>query len=143
MEVLGEEVIAHKNEDNMNNVLTVTVPAKPKGYENDLREYAACFFDGICGEPVGWGFKLVRYLGEDRFHGLEHTPEYPNVRLECGHGYPSNWYLIAKHLTREEAIQKYGKVTEEIFGPRGGWKSVTFGDKKFGSDCVAPERGSY
>ena len=39
--------------------------------------------------------------------------------------------LIVTNLTREEAIEKYGLVTNEDFGPKGGWKSVTFGTTKF------------
>lgn len=48
--------------------------------------------------------------------------------IECA--YP-NWFLITKTLTRDEAIKKYGPMTAEDVGPRGGWRSVTFGNKKF------------
>lgn len=96
---------------------------KPQGYESDLSEYKACLFDSFCGEPVAWGFEIVRRLAEDQFGALRRFGD-----LECS--YPK-WFLIVKHLTRAEAIERYGPVTAEEFGPRGGWKSVTFGSKKF------------
>jgi len=48
--------------------------------------------------------------------------------------------VIIKTLTRQKAIEKYGVITEEIFGARGGWKSVTFGQKKFLSTYLRPEK---
>lgn len=42
-----------------------------------------------------------------------------------------NVCLIDKFLTRDEAIKKYGEITDEEYGTRGGWKSVTFGETKF------------
>jgi hypothetical protein len=96
---------------------------KPVGYEDDLGEYGPQLYDGWCGEPISWGFQIINHLGDERFSNL-----HKYGALECC--YP-NWYLITKKLNREEAIEKYGKVTNEEFGPRGGWKSVTFGDKKF------------
>ena len=104
-------------------------PSKPEGYEADLGEYGTQLYDSDCGEPVGWGFKILHYLGDERFNMLH---KFGN--LECS--YPS-WFLITKKLTREEAIKKYGKITNEEFGSRGGWKSVTFGKKQFCSRDLA------
>lgn len=98
---------------------------KPEGYENDLSEYKACFFDSWSGEPVAWGFEILRHLGQERFDALNKYG-----KLDCI--YPT-WFLIVKKLSRKEAIEKYGPVTEEEFGPRGGWKSTTFGTTKFRS----------
>lgn len=105
---------------------------KPKGYEHDLTGFAPVIFDGYCGEPIGWGFQIITHLGEERFSALGKFGE-----LECL--YPT-WYLVTKKITREEAMQKYGAITEEIFGPRGGWKSVTFGTKKFISKYLKPSK---
>jgi hypothetical protein len=58
-------------------------------------------YDSWCGKPLVW---------------IERHPET---------GYS------AKMLTRSKAIELYGEITNEEFGPRGGWKSVTFGDTKF------------
>lgn len=97
---------------------------KPEGYEYDLSEYKACIFDAYCGEPTMWGFEIVNHLGEERFSKL-----YDYGSLEClGKG---KWFLIKKKLTRAEAIEKYGEVTNVDLGPRGGFRSITFGSTTF------------
>ena len=110
----------------------------PDSLKDHLGPYGACFFDSWCGEPVAWGHKVLDHLGEDLWSlaGTIGT-------LECSHGsYSSNWYLIVKRLTSEEAVVKYGAVTNLELGPRGGFKSVTYGDKKFSSNCVDPRNNS-
>jgi hypothetical protein len=79
--------------------------------------------DGWCGEPIMWGRYIVKRLGEEEFTAVRQKH---NVQYIDG-----NWMVIEKVLTRDEAITKYGEVTNEEFGVRGGWKSVTFGNKKF------------
>jgi|FAXJ01.1.fsa_nt_gi hypothetical protein len=96
---------------------------KPEGFENDLGEYGPQVYDGYCGEPIMWGFPIINHLGEERFSQLRSV-----AKLECC--YP-NWYVIVATITRKDAIKKYGKVTNETFGPRGGWKTVTFGTTTF------------
>jgi hypothetical protein len=105
-------------------------PSKPKGYEEYLGSYGPQLYDGTSGEITSWGFKIIKHLGEDKFDELRNFGS-----LECS--YPS-WYLIVKTLTRAEAIEKYGPITNEEFGPRGGWKSVTFGKKTFSSQKMRP-----
>lgn len=105
---------------------------KPEGFGMELGAYDAVIFDGYCGEPVGWGFRLLRHIGEERFNELRKFGE-----LECL--YP-DWYLVVKKLSREQAIELYGEITAEEFGPRGGWKSTTFGIKKFGSTYLRPQK---
>lgn len=110
-------------------------PNQPPGFEDFLSGYTTVLFDGYCGEPVAWGFKIMRYLGEDLFQELG---KYGT--LKCIDGFKSSWALVIKTLSREEAIEKYGPITNEVFGPRGGWKSTTFGNKKFTSDYLRPEK---
>ena len=100
----------------------------PKGYENDLGNYGPQIYDGDCGEPIMWGHKILSHLGDERFNNLRNFGS-----LECC--YP-HWFFITKKLTREEAIKKYGAVTDEEFGPRGGWRSVTLGKKTFMSPLL-------
>jgi hypothetical protein len=38
-----------------------------------------------------------------------------------------NWVLVERWLTPEEAAKQYGKVTAMDLGPRGGFRSVTYG----------------
>lgn len=91
--------------------------------------------DGWCGEPVAWGFRIIRHLGEELFGQLG-----KNGHLECIDGIRSSWALVAKTLSREEAVTLYGEITDEVFGPRGGWKSTTFGSKKFISKYLKPKK---
>lgn len=106
----------------------------------DLKEYLGSFgpqaYDAYCGEPVGWGYKIVKHCGDEIWSRLSKFGE-----QVCLHGsYDTTWVLITRKLSREEAETLYGSVTNEEFGPRGGWKSVTFGDKKFASNYLRPEK---
>jgi hypothetical protein len=105
----------------------------PPGYENELSNYQAVVTDGCCGEPVAWGHRIIRHLGEERFQQL-----YKYGELKCLD--MGEWVLMIKKLTRKEAEEMYGPITEEEFGPRGGWKSTTFGTKKFISKIMKPEK---
>jgi len=109
------------------------IPQKPLGYEEFLSNYQVVLFDGWCGEPIAWGFKITHHLGEERFENLR---RYNNLYC-AGAG---SWVVIIKTLTRQEAIEKYGAITEEVFGARGGWKSATFGQNKFLSTYLRPEK---
>jgi hypothetical protein len=104
----------------------------PSAFTKYLAGFRACLFDGECGEPIAWGFPITDRMSEDEFRELGAFGY-----LECV--YPS-WFLITRRLTREEAIVQYGQVTDEEFGPRGGWKSVTFGTKTF---CSRTMRSSF
>jgi hypothetical protein len=73
----------------------------------------------------------LKHLGDEKWSEIS---KYGG--LECNHGYPSTWYLITKNLTPQEAIEKYGKPTEYITGPKGGFRSITFGKKKFMSKSM-------
>jgi hypothetical protein len=45
-----------------------------------------------------------------------------------------------QRLDRNEARQKYGDVTHTELGPRGGFKSVTYGTTIFGSRRLDPRK---
>lgn len=108
----------------------VTTFLPPEGYEAELSEYRIVLHDGCCGEPIGWGFLIRRHLGEDRFNALG---EYGD--LECITA--GSWCLVVRWLTPEEAVAQYGKVTAVERGPRGGFKSITYGAKRFLSRRLA------
>ncbi len=100
---------------------------KPFGYESELSDFKPCLFDACSGEPVAWGFQIQKQLGDDRFSALRKLGE-----LECCYsGYSPIWFLVVRRISRKEAIAKYGPITNEEYGPRGGWKSVTFGTTRF------------
>lgn len=81
-------------------------------------------YDSNCDEPVLWGFKIIKYMSDEKFNELKSLG-----KLMCiGIG---EWYHIEKHLTRDEAIEKYGSVTNEnIVKPRKN-STITFGNKTF------------
>jgi hypothetical protein len=103
-------------------VLKKVQPEPPAGYADDLNGYGPCIFDN--GEPIGWGFRVARHLSDERFEALR-----KHGALECIS--MGQWALVVKWLTIDEAIEKYGKVTNEDRGPLGGFRSVTFGTKTF------------
>ena len=111
---------------------------KPKGYEGSLSDFKPCIFDGNCGEPVMWGFAITKHLGEPEFSNLKKYGE-----LVCSKGYQSSWFLITKKLTRENAKKKYGPKVADEYGPRGGWKAVTFGEKRFISEVLQTKSKPY
>lgn len=102
----------------------------PEKFRAHLGNYGPQLFDSGCGEPVAWGYKIYSHLGEELWGEIQRygAPEC----LE-----PGKWVLVTRYLTHEEAIQKYGAVTEEERGPRGGFRSITFGKKKFLSRRLA------
>jgi len=111
---------------------------KPKGYEDALSEFKPCIFDSYCGKPVMWGFEIKNTLGESAFSELKKFGE-----LVCSGGYRTSWYLITQKLTRAKATKLYGPKEHDEYGPRGGWKAVTFGDKRFISEVFKTKSKPY
>ncbi len=110
----------------------VAVPP-PFGFEDDLGRYGPVAWDSWCGEPIWWGFEITLHLGEKRFAELS---AYGDV--ECITR--GEWALVVHKLPREEAEAQFGPVTEEEYGPRGGWKHVVFGETAFHAQCLHPEK---
>ena len=93
-------------------------------------------FDAVCGKPVMWGHNITNTMTEEEFRDLKSLN---CVSVEAINSFPVQWIVVTKKLTREEAIKKYGKITNEEFGTRGGWESITFGGKiKFISKVLKP-----
>lgn len=96
--------------------------------------------DEFCNEFVGWGHKLIKHMG-DPLYGMFYgdVSKCADCRVaRLGSGMYAPYGLILKELTRDAAIAKYGPVTAEVFGPQGGFKSVTFGETKFTSKVFRP-----
>jgi hypothetical protein len=75
-------------------------------------------FDGWCGEPIAWA-----RVGES----------------VIGHEWTERGRVaVTGRLTPAEAVRKYGPITEVVLGRQGGFKSVTYGEKKFVSRFVDP-----
>jgi hypothetical protein len=108
---------------------------KPVGYEDDLSDYGPQVTDGYCGKTIGWGFGIIRYLPQNSFSELGKFGS-----LECiqGSNLESHWFVITDWLTPEEAIGEYGPVRELVLGPQKGFRSVTYGEKKFVNKRLDP-----
>ena len=55
------------------------------------------------------------------------------LSYDMGCGEPVKWISdgVYHELSKDEAVSKYGDITDIKRGPRGGFKSVTFGDRMF------------
>ena len=103
---------------------------KPEGFEDCLSGYEPLIWDSSSIEVVAWGFKIICHLSKERLAQLETHGDLKYSSLN------RRFNLVMRWLTRQEAIELYGPVTNEELGPRGGWRSVTFGEKKFVSKCL-------
>lgn len=84
--------------------------------------------DSWSGKPVGI-YRHLNNIPTELFNEYRHKM----ICLNMG-----QWVYLEKVVTREECIELYGPITEEVFGTRGGWKSVTFGSTKFISKYLKP-----
>lgn len=100
------------------------VPEKPAEYADAFSDYGPVLFDGYCGEPVAWGFEITRWLGEERWADLTRYGKPECIR-------EGKWCLVTRWVTPREALEKYGALGETETGPRGGFRSAQYGDKKF------------
>lgn len=107
----------------------------PTEFIECLGPYEAVGYDSACGEPIAWGFYLRRRLSDAQWDALN---EYGS--LEC---FGSSWALVVKRLTHAEAIEKYGEVSACPTGPRGGWRSITYGTRQFLSKLEGVTYGHF
>ncbi|MFB6457071.1 hypothetical protein ACE38W_17505 [Chitinophaga sp. Hz27] len=57
----------------------------PAGYENELSDYQSVITDNWCGETIAWGFKIIRHLGDERFHQLRKYGQLECLNLAIGY----------------------------------------------------------
>jgi hypothetical protein len=106
---------------------------KPAGFEEDLGPYEPVMFGDDGSEPFAWGHRLLTRLGPDRWAALGEQG-----RLQCfGSILSPRWFLITRLLSPAEAAEKWGPPSVEL-GPRGGFRSVSYGGKKFSSRDMDP-----
>lgn len=114
---------------------------KPKEIPEDLKyylgQYGEQIFDGWSGLCVGWGYRIVHHCGDEVWAKLAEFGE-----KECivggQHSPTYTWFLITEWLSIESAIEKYGAITQIMTGPRGGFRSIRFGDTPFIHDSMDP-----
>ncbi len=101
-------------------------PLPPQGYESDLSGYRPVVFNG--DQPIAWGFTLIKTLSDERFEALRSKMTFAD----------DQWHVVAVKLTPAMAAEKYGPQTALDIGPRGGFRSVTFGTTVFYSRWLDP-----
>lgn len=107
-----------------------------------LSSYQAVLFDSSCNEPVAWGYRILKHLGEEKWaqlhkYGTTKCLGYSSGlwgRSLYGDGH-ADWILIVKHLTRQDAIDIYGKVTNAGIDEYKQ-KYTIFGSTKFVNEIV-------
>jgi hypothetical protein len=100
-----------------------------KGY---LGFYGVVGIDGCCGKPLAYGFPIIRKMEPDFF---EYTRQCCAEMIYLGY---NNWCAATVVIKPKEAELLYGKVSQITVGPRGGFKTVTYGNTKFISKQVNP-----
>ncbi len=114
----------------------MTKKNKPQGFESVLGDEEVCIRDSNCKLPVYWGYKLLEQIGEERFKELKLVAE---VKFAPGPKYPEGtWFVVSQVLSYQDALVLYGPATGIEYGPRGGFRNVTFGEITFSSKELLP-----
>lgn len=100
--------------------------AKPAGFEHLLSDYGPQIQDPVASRTIGWGFAILEHLGPERFAALKAHGD-----TVCLHEANGRWVLVTRWLTPAEAVEAYGPVSATELGPRGGWRSTTYGTTRF------------
>ena len=99
----------------------------PAEYQDAIGQFGVVLVDG--DTPVAWGWRIVRPVGESRFEALRASHAVACIAM-------GEWCIIATTLTAEEAEKRYGAVTNIERGPRGGYRSITYGKTTFRGDIM-------
>lgn len=101
--------------------------SKLEDFKDFLGQFGVVVVDSASKEPVAWGYPITGQLGERHFEELKKTAEVAYNHKD------KNWVVVTEKLTDQAAIEKFGPITNVEYGPRGGWKSITFGSTRFTS----------
>ena len=100
--------------------------------QNYLSNRSFDLIDPYSGKPIG-SYRVVSNMPSDMFNENRHKMFYLGNTT-------GGWGYLEEVYTRAKMVELYGPVTDEEYGPRGGWKSVTFGTTRFGSDYLRPNK---
>lgn len=114
----------------------------PPAWVDVLGPYGPVIIDKGCREPIAWGFKLTKKLGEEEFKALKESGlgdlEWIGKREDPTTEWPDDYALVTQWLNGNEAITKYGPLGKISWGPRGGFLGVFYGDKEFNHKRMQP-----
>lgn len=65
----------------------------PEKLSKSLSSYGPKIFNSTNGKPIGWGYKILEHLGEEKFNELQKYGETKCI-------YP-HWFLITKQTTKK------------------------------------------
>lgn len=116
----------------------------PDEFKEYLSEFGVLYYDSSCKEPVTWGYRIIKHLGEEKWGQLNNYGMTKCLGYSSGFGgylpQHADWILITKQLTRQEAIDKYGAIAEQGLEenkfPYGRRKYTVFGKTKFYNDIL-------
>jgi len=74
--------------------------------------------------PTAWGYRPRGHLPEDIWSAASKVGNWECIEM-------GRWVLVVKRLAPQEAVIKYGPVTEVHEGPSGGWRHATYGKTEF------------
>jgi hypothetical protein len=118
----------------------VSAAVMPDGYDDVLGAFDAVVIDRWGGPPVGWGFPILKFIGEPRFESLKRHGEPYCLGWKPLAGPHGDWVLVTHWLTADEAAELYGPVGKILRGPRGGFKGIVYGDCLFTHTKMRPGR---
>lgn len=82
-------------------------------------------YGGVMGyNTIAWGYRPNTRLSDEQWSEASKHGDWQCIDM-------GQWVLVTRYLTPEESVMNYGKVTKVLVGPRGGWKSATYGKTEF------------
>jgi hypothetical protein len=113
----------------------------PEKFHQFLSNRPTYICDRTAKKVIAVGFEIVAKMGDDLFQELGQLGQtYYDVPSE--RTVAPKWYFLTYTASREALANEFGPITQEAFGPRGGWKSVSFGGIEFTSKLLKSDRGS-
>lgn len=112
----------------------------PLGIKKYLGPLQTCIFDTLSGKCVAWGRKIKDGVSQETMEEIKKIGE---VAYILNDDMRHDWYLITKNLAIKEAIAIYGDIKRIQIGPRGGYRTITFGKTTFKSRRLDPRNTDY
>lgn len=117
--------------------MTMQASEIPNKFLPFLSQYGPHVIDKTAQVAVGYGYAIVgEKMGDELWQELSKYGK----QVFVNPGPQGYWALITSQLTKEEAIATFGPITNIEYGPRGGWKSTTYGNVKFTDKLMKIER---
>jgi hypothetical protein len=114
--------------------LELIAPKVPKAFAELLGPFETILYDKGCLLPIGWGHKIKRKLEDHETLALKMLGDIEYLGGDEG----SEFGLVVRWLTPDEAQAKYGAPHSVELGPRGGFRQVMYGSTPFNHKKMRP-----